>query len=100
MIGGRLTGTSLAYTTLTHPQTTLAVFDYTSGIASTSQLDLYKGSGNSWPKELAQGWKRHNGGGNYLFCDGHVAWYKESQILSNLPDICQGNNIFPNFCAD
>ncbi|MBC8134334.1 MAG: hypothetical protein H8F28_00425 [Fibrella sp.] len=90
--------TALAYASMPHPKTTIAVFDYTSGIPSTSVLDIYRGENGGWPKQLAQGWKRHGNGGNYLFCDGHVAWFPESAILLTDLDTCGGDKKKPNFC--
>ncbi|MCD6218942.1 prepilin-type N-terminal cleavage/methylation domain-containing protein [Candidatus Calescamantes bacterium] len=28
---------------------------------------------------------RHSGGGNILFCDGHVEWHEQSEIIANYP---------------
>ena len=85
---------------LTHPQTTIAVFDYTNGLTTAPALDIYGNRNGGWPHVLAKGWQRHNGGGNYLFCDGHVGWFAEAQILPNLPDICRGDATHPNFCTN
>ncbi len=91
--------TALAYASMPHPYTTIAVFDYTSGIPSTSMLDIFGEESGGWPKQLAQGWKRHGNGGNYLFCDGHVAWFREPEILLTDLDTCVGDKTKPNFCV-
>ncbi len=100
MIDGRFANTQLAYAALTHPQNTIAVFDYTSGLPIAPTLDTYGNQHGGWPRVLAKGWQRHDGGGNYLFCDGHVGWFTASQIMPNLPDICHGDATHPNFCTD
>ena len=96
----RLINGQITYAALSHPQTTIAVFDYTSGISVAPTLDIYGNRNGGWPDVLAQGWKRHDSGGNYLFCDGHVGWFTESQILPNLPDICHGDATHPSFCVN
>ncbi len=97
-IDGRLSRVPIAYAALMHPQTTLVVFDYTSGIPTTTVLDGYGNRYGGWPRQLKQGWKRHDGGGNYLFCDGHVEWLTEDRVLPNEGDICRSSTTQPNFC--
>ncbi len=49
--------------------------NYTSAIV-TADSNIIKG-------DQLGGAKRHNGGANYLFVDGHVKWYKPEQISAN-----------------
>lgn len=37
------------------------------------------------PVYKEEGWRRHNGGANYLFCDGHVKWYEAHQVQPAQP---------------
>jgi prepilin-type N-terminal cleavage/methylation domain-containing protein/prepilin-type processing-associated H-X9-DG protein len=37
-----------------------------------------------YPYGIKEEWKRHNGGANYAFVDGHVKWYRPEQISAGL----------------
>jgi prepilin-type processing-associated H-X9-DG protein len=36
--------------------------------------------GQVYPEGVFEDWKRHNGGANYSFTDGHAKWYLPSQV--------------------
>jgi prepilin-type N-terminal cleavage/methylation domain-containing protein/prepilin-type processing-associated H-X9-DG protein len=72
-----------------YPASTVRVFDVRSGILSLSFPDLgqdyqFKGAfaGNAEPEIDAQmeGAKRHSGGANYEFVDGHVKWLMADRL--------------------
>jgi prepilin-type processing-associated H-X9-DG protein/prepilin-type N-terminal cleavage/methylation domain-containing protein len=44
------------------------------------------------PVYKEEGWRRHNGGANVLFCDGHVKWLMDTQIQPAVPRV-GGENI-------
>ncbi len=72
---------------IVYPATTVAVCDEAMGQWVTAGPDPYIHTPSMRPEGDEKGWLRHNGGGNYLFCDGHVKWY--------LPDAV-GDNGYPN----
>jgi prepilin-type processing-associated H-X9-DG protein len=79
--------------TISFPQTTIAVFESPAGIIS---------GGNPYPgrkhKKNEKSWERHNSGSHYLFCDGHVSWLKAKTIaINNDPEHNFNNGITPNF---
>ncbi|RZM10782.1 MAG: prepilin-type N-terminal cleavage/methylation domain-containing protein [Pedobacter sp.] len=63
-----------------YPATTVTFMD--------AELDAYSALGpdphstaNPYPYNVERGFERHNGGGNYLFFDGHVQWLHKEQVL-------------------
>ncbi len=41
-------------------------------------------------------WVRHNGGGNYAFCDGHAKWMRPEQVICHAGDHTPGPNGLDN----
>jgi prepilin-type processing-associated H-X9-DG protein len=62
-----------------YPHTTICVCDSAQGFPILILLNPYTYTHNV-PRKIEMGWKRHSGGGNYLFCDGHVTWLTEEKI--------------------
>lgn len=68
---------------ITFPATTVAVCD-----ANLEGTDMVTLAGPDICRYIApcptvgmeQGFLRHNGGGNYLFSDGHIKWYKPAAV--------------------
>jgi prepilin-type processing-associated H-X9-DG protein len=48
-------------------------------IQSSMSPDPYANS-TPYPFGVKKEWERHNGGANYVFCDGHVKWYTPSAV--------------------
>ena len=72
-----------------YPSMTISVMDgpmasrssYT--IVQCPQIDCRFHAGDSraqYPPGMEKSWERHNGGANYLFCDGHAKWYEVGQV--------------------
>ena len=62
------------------PATTVLFFDAGLDTVATYKPDPYEGA-VPYPYNMERGFERHNGGGNYLFCDNHVQWLKKDQVL-------------------
>lgn len=65
-----------------YPATTVIVCEQAAGIALTRAVDPYAGF-PLYPKGMEKGWLRHDGGANYLFCDGHVKWFAPEAVHSD-----------------
>jgi prepilin-type processing-associated H-X9-DG protein/prepilin-type N-terminal cleavage/methylation domain-containing protein len=77
---------------LVYPSTTIALMDgpvayngeserYT--ITECPQFDCrfnYPNENSTYPAEMEKTWERHQGGANYLFCDGHAKWFHIGQV--------------------
>jgi prepilin-type N-terminal cleavage/methylation domain-containing protein/prepilin-type processing-associated H-X9-DG protein len=74
-----------------YPSTTVSVCDEALGVPVTNGPDPYKYDPQSRPPDEEEGWKRHSGGANYLFCDGHAKWYMPDVVGYNT-DLRGGNN--------
>jgi prepilin-type processing-associated H-X9-DG protein len=72
-----------------YPAVTVAFFD-----ASFDRVFAYAPDPNAgvtpYPYDAQHGWERHNGGANYLFCDGHVKWFRANQVRPGYPQINDG----------
>lgn len=66
------------------PALTVSVCDEAVGIPMSSGPDPYKFDSILRPPGEEEGWKRHGGGANYLFCDGHVQWYGPDAVGDNV----------------
>lgn len=100
-IVGYATNTNIGSTTdtkIVYPATTVAFFDAGIDGISASSPDPYENA-YPYPYNAERGFERHNGGGNYLFCDGHVGWFEEPGISDSEPDICGGDKRLPHFCT-
>ena len=81
-----------------YPATTVAVCEQALGIPFTRSVNPYAGF-PFYPKQIEKGWLRHGGGANYLFCDGHVAWFAPKSVQSDTAnDVLDRNNgVIPTF---
>jgi prepilin-type processing-associated H-X9-DG protein len=93
MVSGRRTSL------VAYPKTTVLICETAAGIAYTSSPNPYETVGMSYPEILEKGWLRHNGGSNYLFCDGHVKWLKENSVSGYKDDHVHSinNGVFASF---
>ncbi len=56
------------------PAVTVSHCDEAVGVYLTAGPDPYRFTPSMRPPGEEEGWKRHAGGANYGFCDGHVKW--------------------------
>lgn len=68
------------FTDCKYPGFSILCLDYATGFPTIFNVNPY-GPVIKYPKSLESGWKRHHGGGNYLFVDGHVRWLTEKNII-------------------
>ena len=66
---------------ISFPALTVALCDEAIDVNTTQSADPFDGE-DIQPVGVEKGWKRHGGGGNYLFCDGHVQWYLPGEVKS------------------
>lgn len=76
-------------TALRFPSLTVTAFDARTGIVSISRADTaenwrhygaYDFDNRELIKAQPEGATRHGGGANYAFADGHVRWYRPTQL--------------------
>lgn len=73
-------GGELAASRVKAPEDMIAVTDSTAdGILDFSLHASRTSSPHMWPGRI------HRGGGNVLFCDGHVTWYRQEDLLVSIP---------------
>ena len=68
---------------IAYPATTVSVCEEAVAQDTSYGPNPYKALGGSPPNGVEKGWLRHNGGANYLFCDGHVKWYLPDAVGYN-----------------
>ena len=77
---------------IVYPSVTVVVCDEAVGEVITIGPNPYRfTASHSPPDGVEKGWLRHNGGGNYLFCDGHVKWYLPDAVGYNFFGSNKGN---------
>ncbi|MBC7807585.1 MAG: prepilin-type N-terminal cleavage/methylation domain-containing protein [Akkermansiaceae bacterium] len=70
------------------PATTVSACDANltgTGYAGLSGPDICKNISPCPTLGMEQGFSRHSGGANYLFCDGHVKWYAPQAVGYSAP---------------
>lgn len=65
--------------TVLFPSTTVALVETVISRSYTNCYDPYL-EVDPYPYGQPEIWKRHNGGCNYAFCDGHVKWYAPGAV--------------------
>jgi prepilin-type processing-associated H-X9-DG protein/prepilin-type N-terminal cleavage/methylation domain-containing protein len=65
------------------PAVTVALCDAAIGAYTTGAPDPYQFDPNARPPGQEDGWRRHSGGANYGFCDGHVKWHLPDAVGHN-----------------
>ena len=63
-----------------YPAVTVALLEQAPNIIRTPRVNPYPEGTFPYPTGVFEDWKRHNGGANYAFCDGHVKWYAPEQV--------------------
>ncbi len=76
-------------TKIKHPVSVVMLGDGNDGTDHTDATYNYNDLPNAWRGEEPSPAKRHLDGANYAFVDGHVKWFRPTQITSSTPD---GNN--------
>jgi prepilin-type processing-associated H-X9-DG protein len=61
------------------PATTVALMESSNSVSEAGCYDPYLES-TPYPYGQEEVWKRHSGGMNYTFCDGHLKWYAPGQV--------------------
>jgi prepilin-type processing-associated H-X9-DG protein len=79
-LSGRLFSAPRNETAVRYPATTVAFCDAAFGMSSTSHPDVGMKYATG-PGE--EGGRRHRGGANYAFLDGHVKWYRPEAVDSS-----------------
>jgi prepilin-type processing-associated H-X9-DG protein/prepilin-type N-terminal cleavage/methylation domain-containing protein len=67
-----------------YPSTTVCFAEAASTITILQAPDPHKYHAQ-YPYGQPRGWERHEGGANYVFCDGHVKWHTENQVEPGQP---------------
>ncbi len=82
------------------PATTVLFFDAALDVTTSFRPDLYDGA-SPYPYNIEKGFERHNGGGNYLFYDGHVEWLHKDQVRwgADLPKLINDGTL-PSFALN
>lgn len=64
----------------------VTVFDSRVSTYATGGPDLELGRSDEKSRKLTEGYRRHNGGANYAFADGHAKWHQLSAFVGQLKD--------------
>ncbi|MBC8103436.1 MAG: hypothetical protein H7Z41_12730 [Cytophagales bacterium] len=78
-------------TDISFPATTVSVCEQPIGIYTANGPDVYKNL-PARPHGMEEAQERHGQGAHYLFCDGHVLWYKRGVVQGGDPDGITGND--------
>ena len=82
---GRTVSVGVLDRDIPYPSVQVAVCDAAIGDSKVMGPNPYQFlEGHVPPDGIEKGWLRHNGGGNYLFCDGHIKWYLPDAVGYNI----------------
>ena len=79
---------------IVYPATTVLFCDAALDVTGTGAPDPFSDA-SPYPYNIERAWERHKGGGNYLFCDGHVKLFHKDDVLPVFPFINDGTK--PSF---